>query len=76
MTTSASRAEHLAWAKERALVYADMGEVGQAMASLGSDLNKHPDTKGHSGMELMMRLAMAGHLNSPRELRKFIEGFQ
>jgi len=70
-----TRAEHLQWAKDRALEYADQGDVGQAMASLGSDLNKHPETKGHSGMELMMMLAMGGHLDSPAELRKFIEGF-
>lgn len=71
-----TRAEHLAWAKERALVYADMGDVSQAMASLGSDLNKHPDTKGHAAMPLMMMLAINGHLDAPGELRKFIEGFQ
>jgi len=70
-----TRAEHLAWAKERALEYAERGDVAQAMASLGSDLNKHPETKGHSGMELMMMLAIGGHLNSPGELQKFIEGF-
>jgi hypothetical protein len=71
-----TRDEHLAWCKQRALEYADMGDVSQAMASLGSDLNKHPETKGHAGMELMMVLAVSGHLNSPGELRKFIEGFQ
>ena len=70
-----TRAEHLRWAKDRALVYADMGDVSQAMASLGSDLNKHPETKGHAGMELMMMLAVNGHLSTPREIRKFIEGF-
>jgi len=71
-----NRAEHLAWAKDRALEYADRGDLAQAMASLGSDLNKHPDTENHSGMELMMMLAIGGHLNAPGELRKFIEGFQ
>ena len=70
-----TRAGHLAWAKERALEYAERGDVAQAMASLGSDLNKHPETRGHSGMELMMMLAIGGHLNSPGELQKFIEGF-
>jgi hypothetical protein len=71
-----TRAEHLKWAKDRALEYADQGDVAQAMASLGSDLNKHPETKDHSGMELMMLLAMSGRLDAPGELRKFIEGFQ
>jgi hypothetical protein len=70
-----TRDKHLAWAKERALEYADRGDAYGAMASLGSDLNKHPGTKGHPGMELMMMLAMNGHLNAPGELRKFIEGF-
>jgi hypothetical protein len=70
-----TRAEHLKWAKDRALEYADMGDVSQAMASLGSDLNKHPETKGHGGMELMMMLAVGGHLDDPGALRKYIEGF-
>jgi hypothetical protein len=70
-----NRAEHLKWAKDRALEYADRGDLAQAMASLGSDLNKHPDTENHPGMELMMMLAMTGNLDAPGELRKFIEGF-
>jgi hypothetical protein len=70
-----TRAEHLAWCKERALEYADQGDLANAMASLGSDLNKHPETKDHAGMELMMLLAISGHLNAPGELRKYIEGF-
>lgn len=70
-----SREDHLNWSKDRALEYADRGDVANAMASLGSDLNKHPETKNHAGMELMMMLAMNGHLDAPGELRKFIEGF-
>jgi len=70
-----TRAEHLAWCKERALEYADRGDLTNAMASMGSDLRKHPETKGHAGMELMMLEAMSGLLRSPAEIRKFIEGF-
>lgn len=70
-----TRAEHLAWCKQRALEYADRGDMTNAIASMGSDLNKHPETEGHSGMELMMMMAMAGQLDRPGELRKFIEGF-
>jgi hypothetical protein len=70
-----NRAEHLRWAKDRALEYASRGDLPGAMASLGSDLDKHPETRGHGRMELMMMLAMGGHLNSPAEIRKFIEGF-
>jgi hypothetical protein len=70
-----TRDEHLAWAKERALEYADQGDTGQAIASLISDLGKHPDTAGHSGIGLMAMLKMTGHLSTPREVREFIEGF-
>ena len=72
MTT---RAEHLARAKQRALEYADRGETAYAMSSLISDLGKHPETAGHSGVELMAMLAMSGAFERPGELRKFIEGF-
>lgn len=70
-----TRQEHLAWAKERAIEYADRGEVGNAVASLTSDLGKHPETAGHSGLELMGMLAVTGNLEQPGELRRFIEGF-
>ena len=71
-----TRAEHLQWAKDRALEYADQGDTGNAMASLQSDLGKHPDTASASIVtELMMPLAMIGEFERPGELRKFIEGF-
>ena len=70
-----TRAEHLQWAKDRALEYADRGDASGAMASIGSDLRKHPETAGHPGIELMMMHLMSGLLNGPGELRKFIEGF-
>lgn len=40
-----SREEHLAWAKERALEFLDLGEVQEAWSSLVSDLSKHGETK-------------------------------
>ena len=70
-----TRDEHLAWCKQRALEYADRGDMASAIASMGSDLNKHPDTRNHGGMELMMMLAVGGQFDRPGELRKFIEGF-
>ena len=73
-----NRAEHLQWCKDRALEYADRGETANAIASLGSDLRKHPETEGQFQVvaELMMPLAMMGDFERPGELRKFIEGFQ
>lgn len=72
-----TRAEHLKWAKDRALEYADQGDAANAMASLRSDLGKHPDTASSVSIvdELMFPLAMMGDFERPGELRRFIEGF-
>lgn len=45
MSDDRSRAEHLAWAKTRALEYLENGDVADAIASLASDLSKHPATR-------------------------------
>lgn len=74
MNAYGTREEHLAWAKERALEYVDAGDVQNAFASFGSDLRKHPDTSGHSALALGMMLLVNGHLDSPAEMRRFIEG--
>lgn len=70
-----TRAEHLAWCKQRALEYADRGDTANAIASLSWDLSKHPETKNHGDMQLMMMMAISGQFDRPGELRKFIEGF-
>ena len=71
-----NRDEHLRWAKDRALEYAGQGKTAEAMSSLTSDLNKHPDTQGHSGIGLMMLLAMSGDFEKPGHLAEYIRGFQ
>jgi hypothetical protein len=70
-----TRAEHLEWCKQQALEYVDAGEVSNAVASMGSDLEKHPETTGHSGMQIGMGLLMAGLMSDPEECRGWIEGF-
>jgi hypothetical protein len=37
-----TRAEHLQWAKARALEYVEAGDLANACASMLSDLSKHP----------------------------------
>lgn len=69
-----TRAKHLAWCKERALVYVDAGDVSQAFASLGSDLSKHPETQNHVAIQLGAQLFFGGHLSTPQAMRRFIEG--
>ena len=71
-----NRAEHLAWCKRRALDYVELGELPNAVASMGSDMGKRPDTKlGPSGALLhMIGLQAAMRGNAP-EVRRWIEGF-
>jgi hypothetical protein len=71
-----TRAEHLAWAKERALEYADQGDTVNTLNSMLSDLQKHPETANHPGMLLGTREAVAGYLETPAQLRHWVEGFR
>lgn len=75
MSINSTRDEHLAWCKRRALEYVDVGDLAQAFASMGSDLEKHPETARHSGIQLGMMLLMGGRLDTAAQMRKFIEGF-
>ena len=74
MTT---RAEHLAWCKQRALAYVDRGELDNAFASFASDLNKSDETSRAALLmvNLGMPLLVAGQLSTSQEMRRFIEGF-
>ena len=69
-----NRAEHMTWCKERAHEYLAQGDLGQALASMTSDLSKHPETKAAGEMMAPMGLmaAMSGNVN---EVRRFIDGF-
>lgn len=66
-------AEHLAWAKQRALEYLDAGDVTNAVASWTSDLRKHEQLADHASIELLMMHALSGLLNE-RTARELIEG--
>lgn len=52
-----------------------IGDNSQAFASMMSDLGKHPETAGHSAMQLGMMLKLSGHLSTAQQMREFIEGF-
>jgi len=72
MTT---RAEHLAWCKQRALEYVEAGDLDGAFASMCSDMDKHPDTS-HSPVHMLgMMLKINGHLDTLDEMRRWITGF-
>ena len=71
-----TRADHLAWCKQRALGYVDQGDLPNALASMSSDMRKHPDTDTPA---VMMLLSMEGmrcvQANDVAGMRQLIEGF-
>ena len=70
-----TRAEHMAWCKARAIAEADAGDPAGAIASMTSDLGKHPETQQHSGRELTIMMLMSGMLSGADEVRRHITGF-
>lgn len=69
-----TREEHLQWAKDRALEYLDAGDLANAVSSMGSDLEKHAETKPNAGLvvyalHLVMRHDKDG-------VRRWITGFR
>lgn len=70
------RTQHVEWTKARAIAELDAGSPTLATASVASDLSKHPQTADHSAIELMMMLAMNGHMTTVAEVRDFIEGIR
>lgn len=69
-----TRKEHVKWCKERALQYVDAGDLQNAVASMTSDMSKHPETRDVMGAMTMIGLAelMTGN---PDSVRKWITGF-
>lgn len=67
-----NRAEHLQWAKDRALAYLP-NDTTNATASFLSDLSKHPELANHPVRELISVHMFAGLLDE-RNCRGLIEG--
>ncbi len=70
-----TREEHLKWCKQRALELIDSGDWHQGLASMLSDINKHPETQGHPAAGLAAMLMFAGQLNDTKSVREFVLGF-
>lgn len=70
-----NRSEHLQWCKDRANEYLKNGDTKNALASMFSDLNKHPQTQGHPAIELGGMLMLTGNLSTVKEVEEFIDGF-
>jgi hypothetical protein len=70
-----NREEHLAWCKARAMEYARIGDLQNAYASMGSDLDKHPETaNSHPALLALGMLFVIKH--DADGLRRWIEGFR
>jgi hypothetical protein len=70
-----TRAEHVAWCKERALEYVEMGDLGQAVASMVSDMNKHPATLASTAAFMGQVGLVAAMRGDADGVRRWIEGF-
>jgi hypothetical protein len=72
-----TREDHLEWAKARALEYLTKGDLASAIASMGSDLAKHDETRQLAGAQSLM---MVGILYATRGdnagVKRWIEGFR
>ncbi len=66
-----ARAKHMKWCKERALDYLGKGKRTDAVASMLSDLGKHPETASSAKLGFMLSMA----ISSDNDAREFIEGF-
>jgi hypothetical protein len=69
-----TRAEHLQWAKDRALEYVQNGDFAGACASMLSDLNKHPQIDPSAAKTVFGIEAFTGGLNTADKVRHFING--
>jgi hypothetical protein len=69
-----TRAEHMAWCKK--LAYVDQGDLVNALASMASDVRKHPETDTEATTALLATLGpLCVMKNDTAGMRRLIEGF-
>ncbi len=71
VTKASSRTDHMRWAKQRALEYITLGDWEGAIASMASDLQKHPET---SQLNEIVALGILT-TRTAEQARQFIDGF-
>lgn len=69
-----TREEHLQWAKDRALEYLKAGDLVNAVTSMGSDCDKHPEIGCNPW--LLMAGGMYATDGDREAVRRWIEGFR
>lgn len=70
-----TRKEHMQFCKARATEYVDRGDLSGAVASMLSDLGKHPDTAPLVSGPLGMIGLMEAASGSTARVQRFIDGF-
>ena len=74
MPDDMTRAEHLAWCRQRALEFLNAGDLPLANASMSSDLMKHSETRPtEAQLSEGLRLAIARDADG---MRDWIEDFR
>lgn len=74
--TSETYGQHMRWCKDRALAYVDRGDLTNALASMASDVRKHPETDTRAVTVLLATEGMRCTLNDDvAGMRRLIEGF-
>lgn len=66
-----TREEHLAWCKQRAMEYVNLGEYDHAVASMLSDLSKHDETAPALRFAGMLMLTVKDR----KSATEFVQGF-
>ena len=61
--------------KDRALEYSARGDYVNALTSMMSDIDKHPETRDHKGNQICLGLMMIGALNDRQSCERFINGY-
>ena len=69
-----TREEHLEWCKERARVYLNEGDLANAVASMASDMEKHPECGVNAYLDMAAMLHVTNY--DERAVRRWVEGFR
>lgn len=72
-----TRQEHVQFCKDRAMEYVNRGDLLNAVTSMMSDMDQHPETSGSKGPLAMlgMMAAMQAQQGDRDGVVRFIQGF-
>jgi hypothetical protein len=73
--TEPTRADHIQWCKDRALEYVEFGDLDKAIASMQSDLKKHPETRLPMTIERATDIQILFRVHTKQHVIDWINGF-